>query len=215
VDEVFIRLKGLDDAIKRHLAFYAAAQDLASTASGGAKAVYRGAKAVYLDKAKDALRDMSKWLQEKQMTAFEVTYQGKSKTLQDWAKGVSIRDKLRLGSDERANFRDIINVVSGLALNQQFAEVSPEYPTFPVLVTESNRKQLVGNALKALAGGTRTKDANAILDALEMLDVGDAGWRPYRAGALTVFARSAEPPEGQGTWPGAEPQRAVERTDRR
>ncbi|SBT04560.1 conserved hypothetical protein [Candidatus Accumulibacter aalborgensis] len=30
-DEVFIRLKGLDDAIKRHLAFYAAAQDLAST----------------------------------------------------------------------------------------------------------------------------------------------------------------------------------------
>jgi hypothetical protein len=39
------------------------------------------------------LRDMSKWLQEKQMTAFEVTYQGKTKTLQDWAKGVSMRDK--------------------------------------------------------------------------------------------------------------------------
>jgi hypothetical protein len=162
-DEVFIRLKGLDEAIKRYLAFYAAAQDLASTASGGAKTVY-------LDKAKDALRDMSKWLQEKQMTAFEVTYQGKSKTLLDWAKGVSIRDKLRLGSDERANFRDIVNVVSGLALNQQFAEVAPEYPTFPVLLTESNRKQLVGNALKVLAGGTRTKDANALLDALEMLD---------------------------------------------
>lgn len=75
-----------------------------------------------------------------------------------------------MGSDEHANFRDIVNVVSGLALNQQFAEISPEYPTFPVLVTESNRKQLVGNALKALAGGTRTKDANAVLDALEMLD---------------------------------------------
>ena len=107
---------------------------------------------------------MSKWLQEKQMTAFEVTYQGKTRTLQNWAKGVSLRDKLRLGSDERANFRDIVNVVSGLALNQQFAEVSPEYPTFAVLVTESNRKKLVGNALKALAGGTRTKDANAVLD---------------------------------------------------
>jgi hypothetical protein len=39
-----------------------------------------------------------------------------------------------------------------------------------MLVTETNRKQLVGSALKALAGGTRTKDANAILDALEMLD---------------------------------------------
>lgn len=162
-DEVFLRLKGLDDAIRRHLSFYAAAQDLASTASGGAKAIY-------LDKAKDALRDMSKWLQEKQMTAFEVTYQGKTKTLQDWTKGVSIRDKLRLGADERANFRDIVNVISGLALKQHFADIAPDYPVFSMLVTETNRKQLVGSALKALAGGTRTKDANAILDALEMLD---------------------------------------------
>lgn len=162
-DEVFLRLKGLDDAIKRHLSFYAAAHDLASTASGGAKAIY-------LDKAKDALRDMSKWLQEKQMTAFEVTYQGKTKTLQEWTKGVSIRDKLRLGADERANFRDIVNVISGLALKQHFADIAPDYPVFSMLVTETNRKQLVGSALKALAGGTRTKDANAILDALEMLD---------------------------------------------
>ena len=38
------------------------------------------------------------------------------------------------------------------------------------LVTEANRKQLIGNALKALAGGSRTKDAVAVLDALEMLD---------------------------------------------
>jgi hypothetical protein len=38
---------------------------------------------------------MSKWLQEKQMTAFEVTYQGKKKNLQEWAKGVSLRDRAR------------------------------------------------------------------------------------------------------------------------
>ncbi|WP_419639726.1 DUF6079 family protein [Thiolapillus sp.] len=163
VDEVFFRLKGLDDAIKRHLAFYAAAQELASTASGAAKAIY-------LDKARDALRDMSKWLQDKQMSAFEVTYQGKTKTLQEWAKGVSIRDKLRLGPDERANFRDIVNVTSGLALGTHFGDLAPEYPTFSVLVTEANRKQLIANTLKAFAGGTRTKDAIAMLDALEMLD---------------------------------------------
>ena len=162
-DEVFFRLKGLDEAIKRHLSYYAAAQDLASTASGGAKSIY-------LDKAKDALRDMSKWLQEKQMTAYEVTYQGKSKTLQEWTKGVSLRDKARLGPEERINFRDVVNVISGLALNNQFAEVAPEYPTFSALVTEANRKQLVGNALRALAGGNRTKDAVVILDGLEMLD---------------------------------------------
>jgi hypothetical protein len=162
-DEVFFRLKGLDDAIKRHLSFFAAAQDLASTASGGAKAIY-------MDKAKDALREMSKWLQEKQMTAYEVSYQGKSKTLQEWTKGISLRDKARLGPEERINFRDVVNVISGLALNNQFADASPDYPTFSVLVTEANRRQLVANTLKALAGGTRTKDAVAVLDALEMLD---------------------------------------------
>lgn len=162
-DEVFFRLKGLDEAIKRHLSFYAAAQELASTASGGAKTVY-------LDKAKDALRDMSKWLQEKQMAAYEVTYQGKSKTLQEWTKGVSLRDKARLGPDERINFRDVVNVIAGLALNNQFGEVAPEYPAFSALITEANRKQLIGNALRALAGGNRTKDAVVILDGLEMLD---------------------------------------------
>lgn len=162
-DEVFFRLKGLDDTIKRLLAFYAAAQDLASAASGGAKGIY-------LDKAKSALREMRGWLQDKQTTAFEVTYQGKTKTLRDWAKGVSIRDKLRLGQEERANFRDIVNVTSGLALGTHFADLAPEYPTFSVLVTEGNRKQLVTNALRMLAGSTRTKDAVAVLDALEMLD---------------------------------------------
>ena len=103
-----------------------------------------------------------------------------------------------------------MNVVSGLALNNQFAEMAPEYPTFSVLVTESNRKQLVGNALRALAGGTRTKDANAILDALEMLD-GDRIDPARSRYAQEVL----DPPEGQGAWPGAEPQRAAQRRNRR
>ena len=162
-DEVFFRLKGLDEDIKRHLSSYAAALELASTASGGAKAIY-------MSKAQDFLKAMSKWLQEKQMTAFEVTYQGKTKTLQDWSKGVSLRDRARLGPDERINFRDVVNITSGRALSQHFVDLAPEYPTFSVLFTEANRKQLVGNALRALAGGNRTKDAVAILDALELLD---------------------------------------------
>lgn len=162
-DEVFFRLKEPDDSIRRLLRFYAAAQELALTASGGAKSVY-------LDKARDALRDMSKWLQEKQLEAFEVTYQGKSKSLRDWTKGISLREKARLGPDERINFRDVVNVIAGVALNSRFTDMAPEYPTFSALITEANRKQLVGNALRALAGGTRTKDAVVILDGLEMLD---------------------------------------------
>lgn len=180
-DEVFIRLAKPDETFKQSLSLYAAAQELASTAAGGAKAIY-------LDKAKVFLRDMSKWLQEKQMTAFEVTYQGKPKTLQDWAKGISIRDRARLGPEEKANFRDIVNVVSGLALGPRFAEVAPEYPTFSVLVTEDNRKQLVANTFKALTGSPRTKDAIAILEALEMLD-GDRIEPGHSRYAKEVLAR--------------------------
>lgn len=162
-DEVFFRLKAPDETIKRLLGFYAAAQELASTASGGAKGVY-------LDRVRDTLREMSKWLQEKQLEAFEVTFQGKSKTLRDWTKGISLRDKARLGPDERINFRDVVNVIAGIALSSRFSDVSPEYPTFSALVTESNKKQLIGNALRALSGSTRTKDAVIVLDGLEMLD---------------------------------------------
>ena len=161
-DEVFFRLKP-DEDITRHLSIYAAAVDLSSTASGNAKSIY-------LSKAQEALRAMSKWLQEKQMTALEITYGGKRKPLQDWVSGVSMRDKARLGSDERINFRDVVNVVSGLALGQHFADLAPDYPAFSLLLTELNRKQYVGSALRWLAGGTRTKDAVAVLDALEMLD---------------------------------------------
>ena len=162
-DEVFFRLKSPDEDYKRHLSHYTAALDLASTASGRAKTTY-------MSSAHKSLQFMSQWLQEKQMTAFEVTCQGKSKTLQEWSKGVSLRDRARLGSEERINFRDVVNIVSGLALGSRFADIAPEYPSFSVLVTEINRKQLISNALRLLAGGTRTKDALAVLDALELLD---------------------------------------------
>ena len=179
-DEVFFRLKGLDEALKHHLAAYAAALDLASTASGNPKSIYLG-------KSQDALKAMSKWLQEKQMTALEVTHAGKTKPLQDWVRGVSLRDKARLGADDRINFRDIVNVVAGLALGPAFADLAPEYPTFSLLVTETNRKQLMVSALKWLAGGPRTKDAVAILDALAMLDGEriDAARSPYAQEVLT------------------------------
>ena len=162
-DEVFFRLTGLDDEFKRHLSSYEASRLLASNANGGAKAIY-------LSKAQDFLRAMSKWLQEKQMTAFEVTYQGKKKNLQEWAKGVSLRDRARLGTDDRINFRNVVNVISGLVLGQHFVDLAPEYPIFSALLTEDNRKQLIGNALRTLAGGARTKDAIAVLDALGLLD---------------------------------------------
>lgn len=188
-DEVFFILKTLDDDVRRHISFYAAAQELSLTASGSAKSIY-------LDRVKDALRAISKWLQDKQMGAFHVMYQGKSKPLQEWVKGVGMREKARLGAENRIKFRDVVNVVSGMALAPLFAEVAPEYPTFSMLVSDSNRKYLIGNALKMLAGGLKSKDALNVLDALQLLDGDriDPSQSPY---AKEVLSRLQAKGHGQ------------------
>jgi hypothetical protein len=158
-DEVFFRLNltGTDGAFRAILRNYAAAVNLASTSSGNAKDTYE-------KKGTGFLRDLVKWLQEHMTTAFEVTYQGKSKPLLGWVKGKS------LGSGGRINVRDVVNTVGSVCLAPHFEELAPSYPTFSLLITNANRELATQDALKAIAGGPRTKLGAAVLDALELLD---------------------------------------------
>jgi predicted ATPase len=162
-DELFIRITTMDDQFRGALRNYAAALDLASTASGHAKSTYES-------KASSVLRDLVQWLQKNMTTAFEVTYQGRSKSLTEWAKGKSIRDLSGIASYERINFRDLVNTVAGICLGVRFQDQAPEYPTFSVLITGANRAQAAQDALRAIAGQSRTKQATAVLDAIELLD---------------------------------------------
>ncbi|PXF60115.1 MAG: ATPase [Deltaproteobacteria bacterium] len=171
-DEVFLRLANTDDEFRTTLSNYAAALDLASTSSGHAKSTYES-------KSSNFLRDLVQWLQKHMTDAFEVTYQGRNKTLTEWAKGKSIRDLSGIASHERINFRDLVNTVAGICLSTNFQEQAPEYPCFSVLITGDNRAQAAQDAMRAIAGQNRTKQATAVLDALELLD----GERldPYRS----------------------------------
>ncbi|MBW2068238.1 MAG: ATP-binding protein [Deltaproteobacteria bacterium] len=171
-DEVFFRLKVVDDKFRDKLSFYAAALDLASTSSGHAKSTYES-------KANGFLRDLVQWLQKHMTDAFEVTYQGRTKSLIEWAKGRSIRELSGIGSHDRINFRDLVNTIAGICLEAHFRDQAPEHPCFSVLITGSNRAQAAQDALRAIAGQNRTKQATAVLDALELLD----GERldPYRS----------------------------------
>ncbi|MBM4084361.1 MAG: ATP-binding protein, partial [Planctomycetes bacterium] len=157
-DEVFFHLTGADDAFRSALRNYAAASDLAGSASGHAKITYES-------KASGFLRDMVKWLQERITVAFEVTYQGKTRKLLEWVKGKGFP-----GGGGRANVRDIINTVGSVCLASHFQDQAPDYPVFSVLITGANRAQAAQDALHAIAGPTRTKQATAVLDALELLD---------------------------------------------
>jgi hypothetical protein len=156
-DEVFFRLTGQDDAFRQTLRNCAAALDLASRASGHAKDVYEA-------KASGFLRDLAKWLQEHMTTAFEVTYQGRTKPLIGWVKG-----KLT-AMGARANVRDIVNTVGSVALAAHFEDEAPEYPTFSAYHTKDSRPQAVQDALRWIAGSSRTQQGAKVLDALELLD---------------------------------------------
>jgi Family of unknown function (DUF6079) len=171
-DELFLRLTNTDEAFHAALRSYAAALDLASTASGHANSTYESKASIFL-------RDLVLWLQKSMTTAFEVTYQGRTKSLTEWAKGKSIRELSGLASHERINFRDLVNTIAGICLGAHFQDQAPEYPFFSVLITGANRAQAAQDALRAVAGQTRTKQATAVLDALELLD----GERldPYRS----------------------------------
>ncbi|GBD96914.1 MAG TPA: ATP-binding protein [Nitrospirae bacterium] len=166
-DEVFFHLTGADDAFRNALRSYAAALDLASRSSGQAKSTYES-------KASGFLRDIVKWLQENMITAFKVTYQGKTRHLLDWVKG-----KVTATGGSRANVRDIVNTAGSVCLAKYFEEKATDYPFFSVLITGATRSQAAQDALKAIAGQTKTKQATAVLDALELLD----GERldPYRS----------------------------------
>jgi hypothetical protein len=182
-EELFLRLTNTDEEFRTALRSYAAALDLASTASGHAKSTYES-------KASNFLRDLVQWLQKNMTTAFEVTYQGRAKSLTEWAKGKSIRELSGIGSVDRINFRDLVNTIAGICFASHFAEQAPEYPSFSILITSANRKQAAQDALRAIgnisarslspqSSSLITKQATAVLDALELLD----GERldPYRS----------------------------------
>jgi len=162
-DELFLRLTNTDDEFRSALRNYAAALDLATTSSGHAKSTYES-------KSSHFLQDLVQWLMKHMTDAFEVTYQGRAKSLTEWAKGKSIRELSGIGSHERINFRDLVNTISGICLGAHFEDQAPEYPFFAVLITGANREQAAQDALRAIAGQNRTKQATAVLDALELLD---------------------------------------------
>ena len=162
-DEVFFCLKEPDEEFRSSLKSYAAASNFVATSSGHAKTVYES-------KANSFLKRLTQWLQKRMSDAFEVTYQGRTKSIPEWAKGTPIRDQSGLLPNETINFRDLVNAIAGICLAPNFENQAPGYPTFSVRITGENRAQAAQDALRAIAGQSRTKQATSVLDALELLD---------------------------------------------
>lgn len=162
-DEVFWRLKQLGEPFEKALKKYAAAVELSTTSSGQDKATYEKI-------AGDTIKEMVKWLQEHLSSAFEVSSQGASRTISEWIKigGSSTTGLAQTGA--KLIVRDLVNAVSAVCLTPHFQECAPEYPAFSMPITDRSRPQAAQDALRWLRGVTKTQQAVAVLDALELLD---------------------------------------------
>ncbi len=156
-DEVFFTLKHRDAEFDAALKLYAGAREQATNASGANKKIYE-------DKAAEHLRTLTTWLREHIITALEVTYQGRSRPLAEVLHG---KASVAAG---RNSVRDLVNASASLCLGPHFENQSPDYPVFNVLVTKENRALAAQDGLRWLAGGIKSKQGTAVLDALEVLD---------------------------------------------
>jgi hypothetical protein len=156
-DEVFFRLTQRDEEFDRALKLYAGSRELSATASGSNKKIYD-------DKALEHLRTLTRWLQEKLTTVYEVTYQTKARSLGELLQTLFAR------APSRGGVRDYVDVAAAVSLSTHFSDTAPDYPIFDTPITRANRGQAAQDALRWIAGSVKSKLGAAVLDALEMLD---------------------------------------------
>lgn len=155
-DEVFFKLSALDENFKSWLDKYAAAGELAATASGSAKRNYE-------DKAKSYLTQLINWFQNKLPEAFSVTYEGRTRPLLEWLKSGKINTARLNGA------ADTINTVASVALAPHFEQIAPEYPAFTNPITLANRQNALEQALRWLRGVKTQQGANP-LEGLKLIE---------------------------------------------
>jgi hypothetical protein len=171
-DEVFFTLSAKDEQFETILRHYGGSVRQAETASGDAKQLYQ-------DRAASHLKQLAEWLRDNNETALSVTYQGQTQTIADFSAKKNLRAITGIKDNETLNFKDLVNVIAEQILEPCFNDLTPEYPKFTVRLTETNRKQAAADALRAIAGLSGTKQAMAILDALELLEGGNI--TPYKS----------------------------------
>lgn len=162
-DEVLFVLKNRDEEFNRYLKYYAASVELRGHATGNEKQTYKL-------KADEYLREMQKWIRNHIADAYEVRYNGQAKPIMDWLKGTSVRDITGISANEHVNVKDIFEAVASYVLSGYFESLAPEYPRFSQWITGDTMQGAAKDVLNHLAGGSATKRATAVLDALELLD---------------------------------------------
>ena len=157
-DEVFFILSSHDDVFLQTLRRYAGAREMAALSSGSNKTQYER-------KASRHLNALTRWLLENFEHAFEVRY---GRTRQSVAE---YKGKYRTAA-QGGNIRDQVYRLSAGILKDVFDARYPEYPTFRgIQLTLRSLPQACQAALRVLAGSPLNRQAQSILEGLELLRV--------------------------------------------
>ncbi|MFQ7235676.1 MAG: DUF6079 family protein, partial [Enterococcus hulanensis] len=155
-DEVFYELSLEDDYFKRELLKYAAANELYNETTSAQKRLYK-------DKIDSYFKRLNKWLTERFVDVFKITYKGKTGFLSDFGMFLPQED----------NIKALINYATQEFLEEHFSAKYPDYPSFrnyrPGFISKENIKAVASDALQRI-NGRNNLQGEAVLEGLELLD---------------------------------------------
>jgi hypothetical protein len=151
-DEVYFTLQA-DTKVLQLIKLYGGAREMEILSAAGET------KTTYVQRGKQYLAQIRKWMDEHRTTLFKVTYIGQSKTLLEALKGTP-----RIGD---LTVKDIVEIAASNSLNPYFNEKYPQFPKFSSPVTQQNMATVRMEALNALVGKP-TQLGNSTLDSFDL-----------------------------------------------
>ena len=175
-DEVIFSFTGLGADFEQKVRLYAGARALSLESIEH--------RQVYNDKANGFLRELLRWLRERLMDHLRVTYQGVEDRIQSILP--------RAASTASQSIEELLRLVAANLLAIEFTEKFPEYPKFSrvnQVITELARENSAMEAIRYIAGRSRTHLATGVLEGLELID-NSGNIRPYSSKYANRFLQS-------------------------
>ncbi len=155
-DEIFYELSVEDDSFKRDLLNYAAASELYNETTSAQKRLYK-------DKIDSYFKKINRWLTERFVNSYKITYKGRTGLLSDHG--------LFLPQEE--NVKALINFSAQEFLQEHFEAKYETYPSFrnykPGYISSENIKNVASDALQRI-NGRNSLQGEAILEGLVLFN---------------------------------------------
>lgn len=154
-DEVFLHFKRNEDFT----------QDLRLFAGASVQKEHADEKnrAIYHMKAEAFRKKAARYLNENRNTCFEVQYKDQRRQLLEVLGG---------RYNPQTPFKETMDLIASLKLDDYFSNKYPEYPVFKTRITKKNQADLIMAGYDRLAG-KKTQQADALLESLGLLESGN------------------------------------------